>query len=127
MLPIRILIIEDDPAGLLALSEALQIRIPDAVVDTAVSGHAGLAMLAGRVYDCIICDVMMPGIGGMDILDAVRERWPEVPIILVTAGDLERKNEALEKGVACFLPKPLNIGAVVNMVNLVTRNKPPGP
>lgn len=117
----HLLIIDDDPAGLLALSEALRVRMPDVVVDTTSSGREGLGLIAKYPYTAIICDVVMPDIGGMEFLSAMRKQRPDIPVMLVTAGNLDMKDTAIDSGVAAILSKPLNVDAVINIVRLVTQ------
>ena len=120
-MPIKILLIDDDPAALLALSEALRLRMAEVRVDTALSGPVGLDLLTENVYDCVMCDVVMPGLGGIEVLTKVRQRWPTVPVVLVTAGDSKRCNEISQQGLAVLLHKPLDIDAVVNVIRLIVQ------
>jgi PAS domain S-box-containing protein len=77
------------------------------LVDTAESGEIGLKMLAERHYDIILTDLMMPGIGGMEVLAKVREQHPDsVSIVITGFPTLEHSIEAMKKGAFDFIPKP---------------------
>jgi CheY-like chemotaxis protein len=113
---IRLLIIEDDPAGRLALSDALKRRMAGSTVDIVSSAVEGLARLSAHRYDCVLCDLLMPDMDGLGFLSASRKRFPSLAVILTTAADLPVRQQALEAGAFAFLPKPLNIEMVVNTV-----------
>jgi two-component system phosphate regulon sensor histidine kinase PhoR len=77
------------------------------LVDTAESGEIGLQMLAEKHYDIILTDLMMPGIGGMEVLAKVREQHPDsVSIVITGFATLEHSIEAMKKGAFDFIPKP---------------------
>src|SRR5919204_6939466 len=99
----RILLIDDEPAGLLALAEMLQRRLGDVLVETALDVYAGLDMLRQRDYHVIVSDIRMAGLDGFVALNQVRERWPQVPVILVTAAGRDREQEALRHGAYAFI------------------------
>jgi DNA-binding NtrC family response regulator len=108
VLPSRLLLIDDDPAGLLALAELIQRRLEDAVVDTALDVHAALELLREKDYHTVISDIRMGGLDGLALLNQVRERWPEVPVILITAAGREREREAFREGAYFFIEKPID-------------------
>jgi DNA-binding NtrC family response regulator len=114
----RILIIDDDSATLLALSDALKTRMSDAMIDTAQSAGNGLEMMARSEYDTIICDVVMPGMSGMKLVEAAQKLRPEAVIVLMTAGDIDIKEKALAIGAHTFVAKPLDINRFVSVVTL---------
>ena len=65
--------------------------------------------LASQKCDLLITDVRMPGRDGMDLLDEVRERWPWIPVLIVTGyGDVPMAVRALKAGAADFVEKPLD-------------------
>jgi two-component system phosphate regulon sensor histidine kinase PhoR len=77
------------------------------LVDMAESGETGLAMIAEKHYDIILTDLMMPGIGGMEVLAKVREQHPDsVSIVITGFATLEHSIEAMKKGAFDFIPKP---------------------
>jgi CheY-like chemotaxis protein len=114
---LRLLLIDDDPAGLYAMTEAIRLLTPDPIViDQALSAEQALDRLAEERYDCIMCDVLMPGIGGMEFLIMARRIYPRMAVILMTAGDPSVKDQALANGAFAFLTKPLNMDVVMNVL-----------
>jgi len=77
------------------------------LVEMAEDGETGLKMLAEKHYDIILTDLMMPGIGGMEVLAKVREQHPDsVSIVITGFATLEHSIEAMKKGAFDFIPKP---------------------
>jgi DNA-binding NtrC family response regulator len=111
-----ILLIDDDPASLLALSEALRLRLGDITVDTADSAEDGLSLMASTEYDVIISDVVMPSMSGLGFLKEARRRQPAVQVILITAGEVQVEQEALTSGAHTFVAKPLDIDRFIPVV-----------
>jgi CheY-like chemotaxis protein len=72
----------------------------------------------------ILSDINMPGIDGLTLLREIKERWPDLPVIMVTAyGDDERRRRASEYGAAEFITKPVNFkscGAIAAIVGVDT-------
>jgi two-component system response regulator AtoC len=103
----RVLVVDDDPAVgmvLVALLEQAGIACRH-VVDTA----SALAALRAQPVDVVVTDFRMPGPSGLDLLEEIVERWPEVPVILLTAhASVELAVEAMKKGAADFLRKPFD-------------------
>ena len=105
----RVLVVDDDPALLQALPEALQLRMAGVTVDTADSALAALDRLAARDYDAIITDIKMPGTNGLGLLAEIRTRWPDTPTIMITGhGEHALAIEALRGGAYDFIQKPID-------------------
>jgi DNA-binding NtrC family response regulator len=113
---LRILIVEDDPAGLMALTDALRLRLEGAVVEGATSAEAAIPLITNREYDCVICDLVMPGMDGLDLLKTIRRICPELSVVLMTARDFHLKQKALEDGAYAFLTKPLDVDVVMRTI-----------
>ncbi|HUT72121.1 MAG TPA: ATP-binding protein [Desulfatiglandales bacterium] len=95
------------------------------LVDVAESGETGLTMIAEKHYDIILTDLMMPGIGGMEVLAKVREQHPDTVGIVITGfATLEHSIEAMKKGAFDFIPKPFTpdqVRVVVSKAVKMTR------
>jgi len=95
------------------------------LVEMAENGESGLKMLAGKHYDIILTDLMMPGIGGMEVLAKVREQHPDsVSIVITGFATLEHSIEAMKKGAFDFIPKPFtpdHLRVVVSKAIQMTR------
>ncbi|MBW1674621.1 MAG: response regulator, partial [Deltaproteobacteria bacterium] len=91
----------------------------------AENGESGLKMLAEKHYDIILTDLMMPGIGGMEVLAKVREQHPDsVSIVITGFATLEHSIEAMKKGAFDFIPKPFtpdHLRVVVSKAIQMTR------
>jgi CheY-like chemotaxis protein len=78
----------------------------DWVVEYAENGTEALAYMAELVPDVVVTDLMMPGMDGLELVDATHAKYPEVPVILTTAqGSEELALSALERGAASYVPK----------------------
>lgn len=100
----RVLLIDDDPTLHELLSRYL---LPhDVQVDHAAHGGAGLVALDEGGFDAVFLDVMMPGLGGLDVLRRIRDK-SAIPIIMLTArGDETDRVVGLELGADDYLAKP---------------------
>jgi two-component system response regulator FixJ len=103
---IRLALIDDDSAVL----DSLQLYFGRQHIDTACFTQAKefLAALAGgRRFDCIVSDVRMPGMSGLDLVRHLKERDVTAPIILITGhGDVDMAVAAIKLGAFDFIEKP---------------------
>ncbi len=107
----KILVIEDDSDAAEVL-EAYLLR-ECFLVNIAADGYQGLRQFALWKPDLILLDMMLPGIGGNEVLQAVR-RESDVPVIIVTAmGDAEDRIGALRFGADDYVCKPYHPGEVI--------------
>lgn len=101
-----VLVVDDEPAMRLLVTSVLKDEGHD--VTAAASGEEAIQLVAKRHYHLIITDLKMPGISGLEVLEAVRRDDPETAVILLTAfGTVEGAVEAMRKGAAHYLLKPL--------------------
>ena len=101
----RILLVEDDPALLEALSDTLMLEGYDceAVVDAA----SALNCLSQTAFSLVLSDINMPGMDGHAFQKTVREHYPGLPVVLMTAfASVGRAVEAIKEGAADYLVKP---------------------
>jgi EAL domain-containing protein (putative c-di-GMP-specific phosphodiesterase class I) len=102
----RILIADDESAVLRALAQGLEGA--GFLVTTANDGARAMRYLAEASFDVVLTDVRMPGMSGLELLRAVRERDLEVPVLLMTgAPDVESAAEAVHHGASEYLLKPI--------------------
>ncbi|HEY6225845.1 MAG TPA: response regulator, partial [Verrucomicrobiae bacterium] len=101
----RLLIVEDEKK--LADSVALGLRAERFAVDVAYDGREGRSMAGQHQYDLLIVDLMLPGMGGTDLLRSVRETDSNVPILILTAlSGTAEKVKNFDAGADDYLTKP---------------------
>ena len=102
-----ILLIDDDIRILETFARTL--RLADYTVFTAENGSQGLDLYYQKNPDIILLDLRMPGMDGLEVLQAMRAQDPEANVILVTGhGDKDAVIEALRAGASDFLSKPID-------------------
>jgi PAS domain S-box-containing protein len=118
-----ILVVDDEPAILHALQRLF--RPFDYRVLTANGGEEGLRVLEGEAVDLVISDLRMPGMGGIEFLTRVAERWPEpVRIVLTAYGTREESMAAINQGhVYGYIAKPWEDHDVYLMVRHALEKK----
>ncbi len=125
----KILIIDDERGIRSTLKEILEYE--NYTVDQAEDGEKGLEALAKAKYDVVLCDIKMPKMDGLEVLERARESNPDVPFIMVSAhGTIDTAVEATKKGAYDFLVKPPDLNRLLVSVrnaldksNLVTETK----
>jgi CheY-like chemotaxis protein len=111
---VSILIVDDEPdvAELFRQRFRREVREGFYVLHFAYSADEALYMLSEGVRPeliVILSDINMPGMDGLALLQEIRERWPDLPVMMVTAyGDEERRRKATESGAAEFITKPVD-------------------
>jgi DNA-binding response OmpR family regulator len=103
---VRALILDDEESICFTLKEALQ-RV-GYMVTTASSGEGALEMLREHAFDVAVVDLNLGGeVDGLDVLEAVRWRWPDMAVVILTAhGSLDSAIAAIRDGVDDYLLKP---------------------
>jgi CheY-like chemotaxis protein len=111
---VSILVVDDEPdvAELFRQRFRREARQGTYVLHFAASGEEALGQLAGGVEPeliVILSDINMPGMDGLELLRSVKERYPGLPVMMVTAyGDDERRRRAAEYGAFEFVTKPVD-------------------
>jgi two-component system, NtrC family, nitrogen regulation response regulator NtrX len=125
----KILIIDDEKSIRTTLREILEYEKFE--VDEAKDGEEGLAHIKKNDYDVVLCDIKMPKMDGMEVLEKTVEAGKDTPIIMISAhGTIETAVEATKKGAYDFITKPpdlnrllLTIRNALDKSNLVTETK----
>jgi two-component system nitrogen regulation response regulator NtrX len=119
----RILIIDDEKAIRHTLKEILEFE--DYKVDQAEDGPAGLDLLIQQKYDVVLCDIKMPKMDGLEVLERARTLAPDAAFIMVSAhGNIETAVDATKKGAFDFLSKPPDLNRLlVTVRNALDRSK----
>lgn len=118
----KILIIDDERAIRRALREILEFE--DFEVDEAENGKEGVKLASGEQYDIIFCDIKMPEMDGMEVLDELLKAKIETPVIMISGhGNIETAVQAIKKGAFDFIEKPLDLNRIlVTIRNAGDRN-----
>jgi DNA-binding NtrC family response regulator len=105
----HVLIVDDDPALLEALPEAVRLRIERIDIDTCDSAVAALERIETSDYDAVVSDIKMPGMDGLALLAAIRERHPQTPTLLITGhGEHDLGRRAMQGGAYEYISKPID-------------------
>ena len=107
-----ILVIDDEKAIRKALSEILTFE--GFVVDEATDGAEGAKKIKENNYDCILCDIKMPKMDGIEVLQLAREERPDTPFIVISGhGNIETAVDAVRKGAYDYISKPPDLNRLL--------------
>ncbi len=108
----RILIIDDERAIRRTLREILEFE--EFEVDEAENGKEGLEKALAKAYDIIFCDIKMPILDGMEVLEELVKAKSESPIIMISGhGNIDTAVQAIKKGAFDFIEKPLDLNRIL--------------
>lgn len=125
----KILIIDDEKSIRFTLREILEYEKYE--VDEAVDGQDGIDKITSKKYDIALCDIKMPKLDGIEVLEKAQEINPDVQFIMISAhGSIETAVEAVKKGAYDFIQKPPDLNRLLITVrnaldksSLVTETK----
>jgi two-component system copper resistance phosphate regulon response regulator CusR len=117
----RILVIEDEPRILAFLSRGLEAE--GFVVDGEGDGPAGLARALRGSYDLVVLDLLLPKLGGLEVLRQLQRRRPKLPIVIVSArSDLPTKLRGFDLGASDYVSKPFSFDELLARVRAQLRS-----
>lgn len=127
----KILIIEDEAAIRRVLGKILSEESDTYKVEEAEDGAAGLEKIKNDDYDLVLCDIKMPKMDGVEVLEAVKKIKPEIPFVMISGhGDLETAINTMRLGAFDYISKPPDLNRLLNTVRnaldrkvLVVENK----
>jgi DNA-binding NtrC family response regulator len=115
----RVLIVDDEEELVNALVERLNLRGFEAQGLT--SGAEALVYLEGESVDVVLLDVKMPGLGGLEVIEKIKQRRPGLEVILLTGhGSAQDAQEGMKLGAFDYLMKPVKIDALVRSLLAAT-------
>jgi len=119
----KLLIIDDEKSIRKTLREILEYEKYQ--VDEAVDGVEGLALIQKNGYDIILCDIKMPKMDGLEVLEKVMELNIDTPVVMISGhGTIETAVEAVKKGAFDFIAKPLDLNRLlVTIRNAMDKSK----
>jgi two-component system, NtrC family, response regulator AtoC len=116
----RILIVDDEATIRSSLQESLLSEGYD--VDVAEAGEEALARCHTTPFDLIVTDLRLPGVSGLEILQALRNQGNGTPVIMMTAyGDVDTAVSSMRLGAYDFIPKPFKLGTIKKQVRAALR------
>ena len=127
----KILIIEDEAAIRRVLTKILSEENDTYQVEEAEDGVAGLEKIKNNDYDLVLCDIKMPKMDGVEVLEAVKKIKPEIPMVMISGhGDMETAINTMRLGAFDYISKPPDLNRLLNTVRnaldkkqLVVENK----
>ncbi len=118
----KILVIDDERPIRSTLKEILEFE--KFTVETAEDGKVGLGLILKNKYDLILCDIKMPKMDGMEVLDKIVENNIETPVVMISGhGNVETAVEAIKKGAYDFIQKPLDLNRTLVTLRNALDNK----
>src|SRR3954447_1001310 len=123
MMVVDILLIEDDTR--LSALVADRLRAEGHAAETAADGDEGLRLASSGRFDLVVVDVMLPGIDGLHVASALRERGVTTPILMLTARDtVDDRVAGLRAGADDYLVKPFAFKELVARIDALARRAP---
>ncbi|MFT5890322.1 MAG: two-component system nitrogen regulation response regulator NtrX [Dokdonia sp.] len=127
----KILIIEDEAAIRRVLTKILSEESKDYQVEQAEDGLEGINKIRETDYDLVLCDIKMPKMDGVEVLEAAKKLKPETPMVMISGhGDLDTAVNTMRLGAFDYISKPPDLNRLLNTVrnaldkkNLVVENK----
>ena len=127
----KILVIEDEAAIRRVLVKILSEENDTYQVEEAEDGLAGIERIRKDDFDLVLCDIKMPKMDGVEVLEAVRKIKPEIPIVMISGhGDLDTAVNTMRLGAFDYISKPPDLNRLLNTVRnaldrkeLVVENK----
>ncbi len=117
-----VLVVDDEPVvgnGIRLLLREAGLRVA-----TVADAEAALAHPAAGECRLVLCDLMLPGLSGIDLLHKLRATRPNLPVVMITGyGTAENAARALEAGVSGFLPKPFTESELLDAVRHALGNE----
>jgi DNA-binding NtrC family response regulator len=108
----KILVIDDEKSIRNTLKEILEYEGHE--VQDAADGLEGLKKIEGEKFDIVLCDIKMPKMDGLELLDKIMELQSETPVIMISGhGTIETAVEAIKKGAYDFISKPLDLNRML--------------
>jgi DNA-binding NtrC family response regulator len=111
----RVLVVDDEVS--LRLTLAANLELEGFSVVEAESAEQALERLETREFDLVVSGIRMPGMHGVDLFRRIRERWPSLPVVLMSAFAVEQLvDEAVQEGVYTVLSKPFDVAGVLELL-----------
>lgn len=118
----KVLLVDDENDFLDVMSERMKTRSID--VATSTSAKDALQLTKDENFDAVVLDLMMPEMDGIEALTALKEKHPELQVILLTGhGSVEKGIEAMKLGAMDFLEKPIDMNTLTEKIHQARAQK----
>ena len=108
----KILVIDDERSIRNTLKEVLEYENHE--IDVAVDGHEGIEMFVKGKYELVLCDIKMPNMDGIEVLEKLIDMPGNAPVVMISGhGNIETAVEAIKKGAFDFIEKPLDLNRLL--------------
>src|SRR5262245_56756246 len=119
---IRVLVVDDDEPHAVAVAESLSRVGYDCVVAT--SGAEGLKLIEEQVFDIIITDLIMEGVGGLEVLAKAKRELPDAEVVILTGhSTIKTAVTAIQAGASTYLTKPLDINELRTVTDKASQSQ----
>ena len=120
---LKILLVDDEKEFVTTLAERLVLRGLQA--RAALNGEDALHMIEADTPQIVILDVMMPGLGGLEVLKRIKARHSQIPVILLTGrGSTKEGIKGMQLGAFDYLMKPLDIEELIKKMQEAIKSQP---
>ena len=120
----KILIIEDESAIRRVLVKILSEENDTYMVDEAEDGLAGIEKIKKDDFDLVLCDIKMPKMDGVEVLEAIKKIKPETPVVMISGhGDLDTAGNTMRLGAFDYISKPPDLNRLLNTVRIALDRK----
>jgi len=120
----KILVIEDEAAIRRVLVKILSEENNSYKVDEAEDGLIGIEKIKKEDYDLVLCDIKMPKMDGVEVLEAVKKIKPEIPMVMISGhGDLDTAVNTMRLGAFDYISKPPDLNRLLNTVRIALDRK----
>lgn len=119
---VRILVVDDE--DVVRRSYVRTLASDRCLVETASDGATALERMQEQRFDVVLLDLRMPGMGGLEVLEAIKRDWPDCEVIIITGHPmLDTAKRSVMLGAHDYLSKPVGPDDVINATNKALLNK----
>lgn len=118
----KVMLVDDDKEFIELMSQRLETR--GLKVIAVISGEEAVAMTEDRNFDVAVVDFAMPGIDGIETLKQIKEKRPDIEVIMLTGqGTIQSGIEAMKHGAIDYLEKPVDLNVLMEKIRLAKQQR----